>query len=611
MKKLIYVLFFLFAVSFSETAGQTDWSAGDGVPGPVTDWGNSYDFSTRINSTSVTLRLNLITPIMHIVDGYFDGAVSVYAADVDGDGDMDVLGAAKAADDIVWWENTNGSGTAWVKRTIDGNFDGAMTVYATDVDGDGDIDVLGAAKAADDIVWWENSNGSGTAWIKHTVDGFFDGAMSVYAADVDGDGDIDVLGAAKADDDITWWENSNGSGTAWIKHTVDGFFDGAMSVYAADIDGDGDIDVLGAAKADDDITWWENANGSGTAWIEHSVDGNFNHAESVYAADVDGDGDMDVLGAAEWDDDITWWENANGSGTVWIEHTVDGDFEAALSVYAADVDGDGDIDVLGSGRGGYVITWWENANGSGTVWIEHKVNETYNSAASDNVDTDRYDGITSVYAADLDGEGGMDVLGAVSGTDEIIWWDVMRYLEKGNLESSILDAGSVSSWETFSSNSEEPVGTSVAFQFRSSSNAANMGAWSDIIFSSGTGLSDILADSTRYLQYRVILETSDSLNTPVLDDVLFSYNSGDITSWALLPAMNPSFGYLAVMITVPEPGMVKLVVCDLSGRIIANSSEEFSIGTHSVNFHGLGEGVYFCVMRAGKFTATERVIVLE
>jgi len=75
------------------------------------------------------------------------------------------------------------------------------------VDGDGDLDVLGAAVDADDITWWENTAGDGTAWTEHIVDGTFDGAYSVYAADVDGDGDLDVLGAAQGDDDIAWWES--------------------------------------------------------------------------------------------------------------------------------------------------------------------------------------------------------------------------------------------------------------------------------------------------------------------------------------------------------------------------------------------------------------------
>ncbi len=89
------------------------------------------------------------------------------------------------------------------------------------------------------------------------MEGAFNGAGSVYAADINGDGDMDVLGAAVFSNDIAWWENTAGDGTAWTEHTVDGAFDFARSVYAADIDGDGDIDVLGAAYGTDEIAWWE------------------------------------------------------------------------------------------------------------------------------------------------------------------------------------------------------------------------------------------------------------------------------------------------------------------------------------------------------------------
>ncbi len=63
----------------------------------------------------------------------------------------------------------------------------------------------------------------------------------------------------------------------------------------------------------------------------NTVDGNFEGANSVYAADVDGDGDLDILGSAFHADDITWWENTAGDGTVWTEHTAGRDFTGAAS----------------------------------------------------------------------------------------------------------------------------------------------------------------------------------------------------------------------------------------------------------------------------------------
>jgi len=148
---------------------------------------------------------------------------------------------------------------------------------------------------------------------EHTIAGNFDGAVSVYAADIDSDGDMDVLGAACIADDITWWENDGEQD--FTEHTIAGDFDGAISVYVADIDSDGDMDVLGAANYAHDITWWKNDGEQD--FTEHTIAGDFNSAISVYVADIDSDGDMDVLGAAANADDITWWESNLDPEHIW------------------------------------------------------------------------------------------------------------------------------------------------------------------------------------------------------------------------------------------------------------------------------------------------------
>ena len=349
----------------------------------------------------------------HTIDGSFDGAFAVRAADVDADGDTDILGAAFDAGDITWWENPGGAattdGTPWTEHTIDASFEDAYSVYAKDVDGDGDTDILGASSGDSDITWWENPGGAattdGTPWTEHTIDGSFTGAASVYAADVDGDGDTDVLGASAADSDIAWWENKTIHRSALfpIEHSIDADFDGATSVLAADINGDGDLDVLGAAFDADDIAWWENPGGTattdGTPWTERPVDSDFDGARVVTAADMDGDGDLDVLGAAFEADDIAWWENTAGNGTAWTEHAVDSDFDGARSVAAADIDGDGDLDILGAAFEADDIVWWENTAGNGTAWTEHTIDANFLEASS-------------VSAGDIDGDGDLDVLGA-------------------------------------------------------------------------------------------------------------------------------------------------------------------------------------------------------
>ncbi|MDP8286992.1 MAG: T9SS type A sorting domain-containing protein [Candidatus Electryonea clarkiae] len=346
----------------------------------------------------------------HSIDDNFDGANSVYAADLDGDGDLDVLGSAEIAHDISWWENDGTPDVGdWTEHAIDADFLDAKSVYAADIDGDGDIDVLGASYDSDDIAWWVNDGTPDEGeWTMHTVEGSFTGAFSVHAADVDGDGNMDVLGGAE-NDNLAWFENDgtplNGG---WTEHTI-GNFVNVKSVYAADVDGDGDIDVLGTAYLADDITWWEN-NGSGS-FTEHTIAGNFWRANSVHACDVDGDGDIDVLGTAYNGNDITWWENTQQpqpEPETWTENTIEGDFFVASSVFATDVDGDGDTDVLGTSANADDITWWEN-DGSEN-FTEHTIQGDF-------------DGASSVYASDVDGDGDVDVLGTADAADDITWWE--------------------------------------------------------------------------------------------------------------------------------------------------------------------------------------------
>ena len=76
-------------------------------------------------------------------------------------------------------------------------------------------------------------------------------ATSVTAADVDVDGDLDMLSTSRNDDQIAWCEN-NGS-EVFTAHTISTTANGAYSVTAADVDGDGDLDVLSASFLDDKI----------------------------------------------------------------------------------------------------------------------------------------------------------------------------------------------------------------------------------------------------------------------------------------------------------------------------------------------------------------------
>ena len=355
-------------------------------------------------------------PTQSVISTNADGAWSVIAADVDGDGDIDVLSASGTDNKIAWYANTDGLGTFGAQQVISTNANGARSVRAADIDGDGDIDVLSASLVDAKIAWYENTDGQGTFGSQQIISINANGAQSVHAADVDGDGDVDVLCACHYTTFFTsinkfaWYENIDGLGTFGAQQVISTTALGSKTVFTADVDGDGDLDVLSASQYDDKIGWYENTDGQGSFGSQLTISASADAAQSVHAADVDGDGDVDVLSASLFDDKIAWYENTDGQGTFGPEQVLSTNADGAQSVYAADVDGDGDIDVLSASRFDDKIAWHENTDGLGTFGPEQVLSTNADSAGS-------------VYAADVDGDGDIDILSASALDNKIAWYE--------------------------------------------------------------------------------------------------------------------------------------------------------------------------------------------
>ena len=305
---------------------------------------------------------------------------AIHAADLDGDGDMDVLSTSqnnyRTAGKIAWYENTDGQGTfTGPQNILEDQGNGQWSVYATDLDGDGDMDVVSGYR--NNLKWYENLGG-GTFKTDHpAISTTIAVPYSIYAADVDDDGDMDVL--ATSEDwprQVAWYENK-GINT-FTEHVIALSQAGSPlgtlpSVYADDLDGDGDTDVL-TASYDDKIRWYENTDGKGTFSTEKVVTSNADGAGSVYAADVDNDGDIDILSASFNDRKIAWYENL-GSKTFSEQKIINAEASGANTVLTADFDGDGIIDVFSSSQSDTDYT-----NDKKLAWYKNTPSYTYTSA---------------------------------------------------------------------------------------------------------------------------------------------------------------------------------------------------------------------------------------
>ncbi len=349
-----------------------------------------------------------------LISSEVDGATDVFCADIDGDGDLDVVSTGDYGELVAWHENVDGSGIFGPLQVISTETEG-WSVYSTDLDGDGDNDVLVASCWYDTRVeWYENTDGLGSFGEMQIIATGDDGYNCVFSIDVDGDGDNDVLVSSRNDDMIAWFENTDGLGSFGQLQVINSNANGAKSVFSADVDGDGDNDILSASELDNIIAWYENEDGLGDFGQQQVITNQTARAQSVFCADFDGDDDLDVISASDgsWNEEpkVAWYENTDGLGDFGPQQIITYDIISARAVLSADIDSDGDFDAISASSGDSKIAWYENSDGLGSFGPQQAV-------------TSRASLASCVFSADMDNDGDLDVLSASAGDDKIAWYE--------------------------------------------------------------------------------------------------------------------------------------------------------------------------------------------
>ena len=325
------------------------------------------------------------------------GPRAITTADIDGDGLQDVLVALQDANQVAWFRNLPNDPLFGGKRMVADSVPGATAVEASDLDGDGDQDVVVAAYDANTVAWYDNRGGGAASRFpeQRVIDDSLNGAFDLDIADVDTDGRPDVLATAFLGDRVVWYENRQGQAAdGFAAPTLIGAdVDGPRAVAAANLDGGGAPDVLVASQQNGTIGWFKSGTFGGLRpLLQAQAD-----PRSVATGDLDGDGDTDVV--AVHDDNVMWFENqaTGGFGDAQFIGAVD----QGKDVTVADLDGDDDPDVLAASGGNDTI-----------AWIENRVAQDEGFAAPVPLTT-QADGALGVHAADLDGDGFSDVLATV------------------------------------------------------------------------------------------------------------------------------------------------------------------------------------------------------
>ncbi len=304
--------------------------------------------------------------------GYFHDFMNL-PLDVDGDGRLDVVACFWHEKAIAWYRNTGPGGGLWPETIIEtnGNFECGDLC---DLTGEGKVQHI--LPHVPQTMWYELVTGADgkRSFAKHVVsEKQWDYGGGV--GDVNGDGRTDIVRPG------AWYEApADPRKGIWKEHLVAlGNKDASKSEHTPeirvhDVNGDGLNDLVTSSAHRHGIFWYEQVRaGAEIGWKQHLIDDSWSQAHNITLADLDGDGTLDLVTGKRFmahngtDPDeygplgVYWYQLKRGPKVTWTKHAISfGEgIGAALNIPVVDLDGDGDLDLVVTGKWGGPV-WFEN-----------------------------------------------------------------------------------------------------------------------------------------------------------------------------------------------------------------------------------------------------------
>jgi len=380
---------------------------------------------------------------------------SVEVGDIDGDGDADLLVANGLNGSILWYESDGNTNPSFpVAHLIDNNILDAAHASLADLDGDGDLDIIAAVRVSASVaVWYENIGGLPPVFEARTLgtigpNNIGNRVNAARAGDLDDDGDLDVVvsyyvNQLTAQGHVMWYRNNGGptpTFTAIVIPDASGTLENVSDLRLADLDGNGSLDIAAVsetpatAQGRNRVVWWSSSGGASPTFQYHSIDTGLVDPVSIDIANFSGNSALDLAVAAAGSGQVVIFQSTGGATpTFGVSNSVS--LNEPRSVRAQDMDDDGDTDLVVSLQGGADVVLLENLGALGPSFLQRSLGAS-SGACED------------AAVGDLTGDGVPDIAAIFPVTGRLNWFEQVRpivNLNTGTEHATFEDAVSVAS----------------------------------------------------------------------------------------------------------------------------------------------------------------------
>ncbi len=339
---------------------------------------------------------------VELTDAHND-AKDLKAADIDGDGILDLVVASKEANSHLVWYKVIGNGTLSPPNIIDTGGH-PLDLDVGDLDNDGDMDVvIGQGFTIDKVVWYEN-DGNGNFSSSQTI-GTVSYPHAISLAHMNGDDDLDIVVSSLSDDEIVWFDNTNAF--LFTKRVIEDEFHDNMAHVTIDVDNDGDLDIATITNTPSTVSWFKNF-GNDNINTETVIDDNDLTMTRILAHDVNEDGYDDLIIKKNTPSELILYRN-NGNGSFQDYEILTSDINGTTGIFLPlDMDGDGDLDFFISAVIDFY--WIENVGGTDNLGTIHEFSDAFSVALE-------------AVALDFDSDNDLDIVYMNTNSGELNWFE--------------------------------------------------------------------------------------------------------------------------------------------------------------------------------------------